>query len=611
MSAFRAGLRLRQMVRCAVATAFVVFLGTAFRTGWTQPSTDFPNYYTAARLLRQRKSLRCFYDWTWFARQMEYAGAAGQLGAYTPQTPLTMLPMEGLATLPLQEAKRVWIALNLMLLAGVVYMLSRVTGVVWEYIALLAFGGFSSLTTNFIYGQYYVFLLFLITLCFYCLYSCRCTAAGVFSGLAFALKLYTGPVLLYFVAKRKWRAAAGMVIASACAGATAVAVFGWADVQFYLLRVLPRSLEGGSIDPYNPGVPTVATLLRTSFVPEAQLNPHPRLDAPWLFFFGHTAIQLFLITFTTLGIAFEREADDRRDFAWFVIALILLSTSTASYTFVLLLVPIALLLRNASAVRSAYLAATYLLLNAPLRAASLFPKVWLLVLLFAIVGMEYWRSIPRRWLVSATIAILLLSTADAGRHMLAYAREPGRRYQQIRGAPHSLFSGYPVITRSGLFYQGMGDITIGEDGYLLCWLHNGRLDRLGFGGFSLHPFATSPDGPVWFELVARRTSTMMRFDTSTGKAEPAQPPTAAAEEDRVRSPDGKWIAFTRTSAASEQLWITNVTTGKTEQLAGGYCNNSAPAWELDSSAVIFASDCGRAYGLPALYRAPVIPPNRR
>ena len=75
--------------------------------------------------------------------------------------------------------------------------------------------------------------------------------------------------------------------------------------------------------------------------------------------------------------------------------------------------------------------------------------------------------------------------------------------------------------------------------------------------------------------------------------------------DPVVSPDGKWAAFTRTSATSEQIWIRNLTTGNTEEVAGGSCNNSSPAWELDSSAIVFASDCGRAFGLPALYRAPI------
>ena len=52
-------------------------------------TTDFPNYYTAARLVRSGGHLRDFYDWTWFQRQMNVAGFERQLGAYTPQPPLT------------------------------------------------------------------------------------------------------------------------------------------------------------------------------------------------------------------------------------------------------------------------------------------------------------------------------------------------------------------------------------------------------------------------------------------------------------------------------------------------------------------------------------------
>jgi hypothetical protein len=97
----------------------------------------------------------------------------------------------------------------------------------------------------------------------------------------------------------------------------------------------------------------------------------------------------------------------------------------------------------------------------------------------------------------------------------------------------------------------------------------------------------------------------MRFDPSTGRAAPAPLPAGAGTDAPTVSPDGKWAAFTRTSATSEQIWIRNLTTGKTEELAGGNCNSSSPAWELDSSAIIFASDCGRGFGLSVLYRAPI------
>ena len=597
-----------RLTRTLAIAAFAIFMGTAFRTGWTEPSTDFPNYYTAAVLVRQHKPLRDYYDWTWFARQMNYAGIEGQLGAYAAQTPATMLPMIPFAGLVPQHAKRVWLVINLALLAAVVGMLARVTGIPWEQIAILMFCGFRSLAANFVYGQYYVFLLFLITLTFYWFDRGFSGAGGFVSGAAFGLKLYTGPLLLYFAAKRKWGSVAGMLAASACLGAFAIAMFGWSDVRYYLTDVLPRTLEGGSIDPYNPGVPTLSTLLRRLLMREPGLNPNPALDAPWLFFFARTAVQSGLITFTTLGVAVAKNSNHRRDFAWFAIALVLLSTSTASYTFILLLAPIALLLVDAPPWKAAYLVGSYILLNTSLQPVWLFPKLWLLLLLFAVAGAEYWRRIRAPWAVCSALAVLLFSLADAGRHMRDYAKEPGRRYPQIAVEQGAIFANYPAVTHAGLFYQGMGDVRRGEGyvvGYVLRWMHDGRIDRLPFDGLALHPVAVPGADAVWFELVAQGNSTMMRFDPLTRTAVPAPLAASVGSAGPVVSPDGRWAGFTRASAGSEQLWIRNLATGATEELAGGRCHNSSPAWELDSSAIVFTSDCGRAFGLPALYRAPI------
>ena len=196
--------------RLLALVAFTFFLLTAFRAGWTRAETDFPNYYTAAVLVRKGEPLRNYYDWTWFQRQMNYARIERQLGAYTPQTPLTMLPLVGLTAFPLQRAKQIWLTLNLGFLLATVWLMSQVTRFRMEQIALLAFCGYHSLYVNFLYGQYYVFLLFLLTLAFYCVHREHSLSSGFFAGVAFGLKLYGGPFLLYFAAKRNWKAVAGL-----------------------------------------------------------------------------------------------------------------------------------------------------------------------------------------------------------------------------------------------------------------------------------------------------------------------------------------------------------------------------------------------------------------
>ncbi len=594
------------ILRLGILAAVALFMATSFRTGWTQMATDFPNYYTAAVLVRQGKPLRDYYDWTWFARQMNYAGIENQLGAYTPQTPLTMLPMIGLAGLPPMEAKHVWLALDLIFLTSIVLILARLIAIRWEYIAILLLGGHGSLHANVVDGQYYIFLLLLLTLAFWSFDRGRFAASGLITGLACGLKLYAGPLFLLFAARKKWSGIVGMLAATTLLAGIAIAIFGWSDILYYLTRVLPRTLEGGSTDPYNPGGSTISTLLRHLLVSEPDLNPHPAFEAPWLYFFTNSAFHFGLLAFTVIGIASTKRSDDRRDFAVLVILSLLLSTSVASYTLILLVVPVLLLLHRASPLKSAALVGICLLLNNNLGLAWMFPKVWLLVLLFGLAAADYWSSIRISAAVCATVAVLLVAALDAGRHMRDYRQEPGRRYPRIATQPAALFSGYPVITGAGLFFQSMGDHRRGEDGYLLAWAHDNRIEKFGFNGYALRPFAPSPEGPIRFELVAHRTSRTMQFDPVERTAAPIPVPVdSTARNQSAVSPDAKWTAYTRDTAFSQQIWIEDTVSGTRRILAGGACNNNSPAWELDSSAVVFASDCGRAFGLPALYRAPV------
>jgi hypothetical protein len=588
--------RVARLITCIASIAFLLL---PFRTAWNNLATDFPNYYTAARLVRQGEALRNYYDWTWFARQMNYAGV-DHLGAYTPQTPLTMLPMIVLSELPPLTAKRSWLVINIALLLMVVKMLALIANIQWEYIALLLICGWHSIETNFLDGQYYIFLLFLMTLIAWSLNRKQDRGGGFLSGIAFVLKLYSGPFLLYFLAKRKWAAAGAMLVAMGIGTAVAVALFGWTDVSYWATHVFPRTLEGGSIDPYNPGVPSLSTLLRRLFVFEPGLNSSPVVEAPWLFFFARTAVQLSILAVTALGVAFSRKSETLRDLAWFVIASVLLSTSTASYTFVLLIAPIVWLLPGASSAKAVYLGVSYILLNANVRPDWAFPKVWILLALFIFTAYPYWKDIPTKPIVLVFAVILLLSVADARHHLIEYWKEPGRRYTAIAVERGKLFSGYPVVTRHGLFYQSMG-----PGKYVVRWSHDNLLQTLEAPGSAVCPVSLGGGDLVGFELVAQRQSVGMMYDPASKRMQRTSLLDGCTPRNVVLSPDGKWAAFMRETATSQELWLKNVASGQVRELAGGSCNNLSPAWELDSSALIAASDCGRAFGLTALYRIPI------
>jgi hypothetical protein len=67
--------------------------------------------------------------------------------------------MVPLSRFPVQTAKRAWLLLNLGFLAGTFWLLARVTQFSFAQVALVAFVGHGALASNFLLGQYYVFLL--------------------------------------------------------------------------------------------------------------------------------------------------------------------------------------------------------------------------------------------------------------------------------------------------------------------------------------------------------------------------------------------------------------------------------------------------------------------
>jgi hypothetical protein len=316
-------------------------------------------------------------------------------------------------------------------------------------------------------------------------------------------------------------------------------------------------------------------------------------------FFLRTFLTLAIIGFLSLQTSLKRTSN-KHDFAMFMISAVLLSTSTASYTFILLILPIVLLLEESGPMESVFLVLSYVLLTLPLHPTWLFPKAWLLISLFLVVSWSSLRRISLRTALVVTGVVSILSIVDANRHMLSYANEPAQHFAHAVVQEGAIFSSFPVISRYGLFYQSMRN-----DRYVLRWLHGNHNEELSFNGQSFHPRVASNGESILFELVANGTSTMMQFDPSTRKTEPSTTAVLIDPIVSIVSPDGKWMTYESSADGPVQIWIREMAGGRMRQLTGGNCNNSSPTWELDSHSIIFASDCNRAFGLPALYRSPI------
>ncbi len=664
----------------ALLTGYVLF--TSFRNGWTRVETDFPNYYTAAVLTIRHQPLRSFYEWTWFQRQMNYTGTERQLGGYIPHTPLTMLPLLPLAGLPPQQAKHVWLILGLLCLAASVWILSRLSKLHPATVLILALLAWAALRENLVLGQYYLFLLFLLTLAAGCMIRGRQLAGGALIGLIFALKLYTAPFLFYFAVRCRWKALGGMLASVGILTLTAIIIFGFDGVWYFVTTVLLRGVDGSINDPYNPGWGSMTAFLRRTFVPEPELNPHPLIAAPPVFFFIRTLYTLGVLGVSLLVLARD-SWDEGRAFACFVIVLFALSPNTASYHFILLLVAVALLMRGASPMWSAGLILLYGLVQLPLYSwdERFFPRAWLLLAMFLYAGWAGLRSLRRQMVAATLAAVIAVSAADAWRRLRAYGAESTRVAARAVIDPDNIYSSRPAAAGDELVYE-----TIADDRYLLRVSRGVAQRNLAFDGQALHPALAQPGGPIYFELVSKGHSRICSFEQAVNQLDviaapdlnPTEPAISAdgrklafvsagalyVRENGINtriavpgsvsdpaffpdggriafaagppgerelmavstargdlqkltqggdsfqpviSPDGRLLAYVVSGTGERQVWIRDLASGHRRQLTSGACQNDSPAWR-GNSAFLFATDCDRGLGLPALYTLPVTLP---
>jgi hypothetical protein len=469
-------------------------------------------------------------------------------------------------------------------------------------------------------------------------------------GVMFALKLYSAPFALFFLVKRHWKAAGALVGVVAGFVILSVAMFGWSANRYYVESVLPNVFSGMLIDPYNVGQGSMTAFLRRSFVPEPELNPHPLFAWPAAFTFLQTAF-----SFGILALVLQTRRDlKKREFAWLVIALLLLAPINATYVFTLMLLPVALLMPECSMAGRVAMLAGLAILGAPLPRDILafFPRVWVLAAFFVWAGRPYFR----RPLVSGALAgcIALVAVSRAA------AFEP---FERLLQPGYSIAVMSPAISSRGLIYHGFGD-----GRYVL---HSAARDY-AFEGHAFHPAASPTGGPIVFELVSKGHSQLLALDPESGEARPivgaeldphdpavspdgrrvafvsrgslwihddsgsrnlgiaGSDPSFAADASKllfardgqifvlhidsanvdavarglshpVLSPDGASLAF----VGSGQIWLQHFPDGKPVQLTSATCNHDSPVWESDSHHLIFTSDCGRGLGLPGLYRAEV------
>jgi hypothetical protein len=311
---------------------------------WGKLNTDFPNYYLSARLAHEGFDTSREYEWVWFEREKDHRAVDANVIGLLPITPFSTLVMWPLSGLPPLTAKHLWILANLALLIPLCRMLRSMTGLSYRHIALIFALSFP-LHRNLLYGQFYVFLLWVIVAACWAYLRGRHGLAGALLAIAAACKVFPVLLFIFFLQRRNWRALLSGAATGLAALAVSAAVFGWNLHRTYVLQVLPWSLHGEGLPPYATGSASISSVLHYLFLAEPQWNPHPWHNSPLCYALLQPTLQMLAFAPAVLLIRKADRTPRRIMLEWsaLITASLAISTSPASYNFVLMVLPVCVL----------------------------------------------------------------------------------------------------------------------------------------------------------------------------------------------------------------------------------------------------------------------------
>ena len=577
--------------RLLLAFLILFFTVSGFIPAWRHLNSDFSNYYLAARLYRAGYPLERVYEWTWFQRQKNYAGIDQGLVPFINLTLPSALPLVSWSSLPPLEAKHRWLVTNLVFLLVTAFLLTRMTALGWKRVTLLMFLALIPLRNNFLFGQMHVLVLLLLTLAAWLYFRKSYYSSGIILAIAASLKIYPALFLIFFIARKQWRAAAGLILGLPGTVAVSLYLFGRDACLLYALKILPASLRGEMIDPYSTAWNSLTALLRRLFIAEPDLNPTPVAHLPWLYALLQPLAHglIFVVFMWAISSRRRDQSDAKLEWAAYLFLLLFLSSQPAVYHFVVLVLTAVLVLDYLLARRqtiTAVIAATiYALICGPtIQFPRVSPTGWYSLLFFPRLawlavfgGLLLWMLVPRSKdslrqtfnsttvmvAASALIALVAVGFISTERHLSGQFENYGRRVVTM---PGNLLASDPVFSSDSVLFTVMA-----RDGYTIRRLRSGSVsDVPRIGGDWFHPTVSEPTDTVWAEQASDQGSRVVRLPTDP--AETATEITVEAQDaqEPVLSRDGKALAFLRAINGRNSLWVRNV---------GAWIGGSGPGTE--------------------------------
>ena len=386
--------------------------------------SDFPGYFTAAKIVIDKQDTQRLYDDSWFREQMHRYRLESPVdpvkfsGKFTPFPPPTALLLVPLARCEPLTALRIVTAVSVLCLICSIFLLARILA--WNRIdsAVFILSSGAAIISGLRFGQPYILISTFCILGYYLRLKRLPWLAGICFGLFVLIKYFPVIFLGYFAFRKEWKVLMGGALAIAGVGLVSIGVLGWKVHEIFVLSIIGNHLLG-HLDQLDRTVPFTAvyqsfdTLFDRLFVFDPVQNPQPLLAAPFLRAFSLITVKgsiLLAAAATLVKLARGGTSSAAAPSVGILgVLLLLIAPATATYMCVLLWLPVALLidyfLAKGARMPAYFTLGTYVIIGfIPYKYAYAFeghggltvlayPRLYLLVAMF--IGCAYSIAYPR------------------------------------------------------------------------------------------------------------------------------------------------------------------------------------------------------------------------
>lgn len=320
---------------------------------WKSIHSDFPSYYVSSRIVLEGTSVEKLYNDDYFSEKAREYGIDRHV-RFSPFPPATAFILLPLASLDPLAAQRIWTLVNIIALGACIYILKKIT--CWRYrpTAVFVLLGGIGLATNFRFGQFYLMLSLMIMTAYLLEKNGKLGWAGLLLGLGMVLKYFPMVFVLGYVISKSWKLVFYSVGTVFFLIALQAVVFGPDLLQHYFNQVFWPHLEGkiGGQGAYSYLYQSWESLFNFLFVYHPDLNPNPLINWP-----VGKAIAKFLVHSMVLTsmvwiiwkIRANKLVGEKDIYLYLVgLAALVLLPASASYHFLLLTFPMALMIKVAA-----------------------------------------------------------------------------------------------------------------------------------------------------------------------------------------------------------------------------------------------------------------------